>query len=60
MTPAVRTEAVTDRDEYLRRAHRQAFEKIRAAAGSAEREVLVSQAVSELIDACESYLVASA
>ncbi|MGH2820357.1 MAG: hypothetical protein ACRDJ5_06870 [Actinomycetota bacterium] len=60
MTPAVRTEAVADRDAALRRAHRRAFDKIRAAADTAEREALVAAAVRELVDACESYLVARA
>ena len=56
MTPRVGTEAVTNRDDDLRDAHRRAFDKIREAVNSTEREALVSTAVTELIDACEDYL----
>ena len=43
------------RDNELRAAHRQAFERIRAASGSPGYHEAVSDAVNNLIDACEEY-----
>ncbi|HZA39039.1 MAG TPA: hypothetical protein VFA00_00265 [Actinomycetota bacterium] len=43
------------RDNELRAAHRQAFERIRAASGSPGYHEAVSDAVGNLIDACEEY-----
>jgi hypothetical protein len=43
------------RDNELRAAHRQAFDRIRAASGSPGYHETVSEAVSSLIDACEDY-----
>ena len=43
------------RDNDLRAAHRQAFERIRSASGSPGYHEAVSEAVRNLIDACEEY-----
>jgi hypothetical protein len=43
------------RDNDLRAAHRQAFDRIRAASGSPGYHDAVSEAVRNLIDACEEY-----
>jgi hypothetical protein len=45
-----------DRDEELRSAHRVAFERIRTSADSPEHHKAITQAVENLIDACETYL----
>lgn len=47
------------RDESLRHAHQRAFEQIREATQSARGERMISQAVEELIDACEAYVTES-
>lgn len=44
-----------DRDNELREAHRAAFERIHQARLEADYQTKVSQAVADLIDACESY-----
>ena len=44
------------RDNDLRQAHQEAFEKIRRAKESPGSRDTVSAAVQELIDACESYI----
>jgi hypothetical protein len=43
------------RDNDLRAAHRQAFERIRSASGSPGYHEVVSEAVRNLVDACEEY-----
>lgn len=45
-----------ERDNELRHAHQEAFEKIRRAQASPEYRDMVSAAVQELIDACETYI----
>lgn len=43
------------RDEELRSAHQRAFKKIHEARSSNDHRLAVSEAVRELIDACEAY-----
>lgn len=44
------------RDEELREAHHDAFQKIREARTSGNATESIAQAVQELVDACEAYV----
>ena len=48
-----------NRDDELRDAHQRAFTKMHEASARADRRRVVSEAVQELIDACEAYTEAS-
>jgi hypothetical protein len=50
------TKSRRDRDTELRCAHRRAFDKISHALSSHDYRTVVSEAVSELVDACEAYI----
>jgi hypothetical protein len=52
---AVDGNIVERRDNELRAAHQEAFERIRAATGTPGYHQAVSDAVRSLIDACEAY-----
>jgi hypothetical protein len=49
------SEASESRDNELRAAHQEAFERIRVASGTPGYHQAVSEAVHNLIDACEAY-----
>jgi hypothetical protein len=47
-----------DRDDDLRAAHRRLFDDIQRSRSAPERDLLVSDALQRLIDACEAYCYA--
>lgn len=48
----------TDRDAELRDAHQRTFDRMRNARSQPDRQLLVSEAVNDLIMACEKYIQA--
>jgi hypothetical protein len=52
----VTRQSSTRRDDELRAAHKEAFDKILQARSTATYQETVHRAVSELIEACEAYV----